>query len=648
MRTKFYLGIFLLLSSCLFFNSCTQQSPFDSGKIYVSPKGSDDNMGSKDSPFATPFGAKQYIAFQKLSHELPEGGIEVIFREGTYFLGQPLQFTSTDGGHEQAPITYKAFEGEKVVFSGGQEIGGWENVEPGLWKVELPEVKDGMWHFRQLFADGKRLTRARIPNEGYFTTEGALKKYQLEIKPWDFEGRTTLFNNEIEAFCGFEYQEGNMPYIAEEDYLNAEVLTHHSWESSWQTVCKIDEGNNEIYFNTPSWCPVGFFGEEGKHVRFRIENVKSALDEPGEWYLDLLNGELFYLAKEGENVPEISFIAPVLENLITVEAFSSSDKPIEHIRFENIQFSHTAYPMGIYVNSGHYMMEGKLENGPFTLTMWPDHAIDQGVDLPRYANPGYMEPQAALNSGQAVLISDAENVVFLECQFNQLGGYAINIGRRSKQITIDACEISDLGSGGIRLGMWVKDVKRANLKSDIIPRQNIISNTKIHDIGKVHAGAVGIWLAQSMENQVVNNELYNMPYSGISLGWTWNEAETFTHQNYIAYNHIHHVMQTLTDGGGIYTLGKMNGSILKENYIHDIKRAKGAVGSFSNGMFFDQSSQLLTVEGNVIEQVENDKVRFNQTSADKMIWEKNYLDDSSGEKDEVQKVVQKAGVQKDA
>ena len=75
-----------------------------------------------------------------------------------------------------------------------------------------------------------------------------------------------------------------------------------------------------------------------------------------------------------------------------------------------------------------------------------------------------------------------------------------------------------------------------------------------------------------------------MPYSGISVGWGWGEEDAgggATHQpfvyqtptpaknNRIEMNHIHHVMYSMNDGGGIYTLGNMPGTVIRGNHIHD-------------------------------------------------------------------------------
>ena len=52
--------------------------------------------------------------------------------------------------------------------------------------------------------------------------------------------------------------------------------------------------------------------------------------------------------------------------------------------------------------------------------------------------------------------------------------------------------------------------------------------------------------------------------------WKWDDTPTVARNHKISNNQIHHVMQILSDGGGIYTLGRQPGSILSENQIHHI------------------------------------------------------------------------------
>jgi hypothetical protein len=611
-------------------------------KLYIAVDGDDRNPGTLDRPFATFERAKAAIREARAESLISRGSIEVFLRSGTYYLDKPLQINGEDSGDFNLSITYRPYKKENVIISGGKIIRGWESVGNNLWKVNLPEVRDGKWYFRQLFANDKRKIRARSPNaddaEPHFITSGPLSEYAPLLKEWDFITRTTLFYNKAEAFCGFAFKEEDIKLW--DDYKNAEVLTHHSWESSWQTIRKVDTEKNQVYFNTPSWCYVGFFGKESRHLRYRIENVRSALDKPGEWYLDKASGDLFYLAIPGENVKAMTFTAPVLEDLIVVTG--SPNQPVQNITFNGLSFQHNNYPMGIYVNTIHIKGEG---GKPLEVLDWPKLIKKQYPNWPSEFSPGYMEPQAAVYAGQMITIRDAKNIVLKNCQFSHTGNYGLYIANRTQNITVGGCHFFDMGAGGIKVGLPVKYVESEKLPIGDIPSKNRITNNLIHDIGLTIPGGVGIWLAQTADNVVTQNEIYNTPYSGISMGWTWSKANTYTRNNLIAYNNIHHVLQTITDGGGIYTLGQLNGSILKENYIHNIVRHPLAVGGDSQGIFFDESSQGAIVERNVITEVKN-SIGFNGTKKENMIWKENFLDPKSALSSSAKKIIRTSGAEK--
>jgi hypothetical protein len=122
------------------------------------------------------------------------------------------------------------------------------------------------------------------------------------------------------------------------------------------------------------------------------------------------------------------------------------------------------------------------------------------------------------------------------------------------------------------------------------------------------------------------------------MGWTWANVTTYTQNNLLGNNNIHNVLQTLTDGGGIYTLGKLNGSEIRGNYIHNIIRHSHAAGGGSQGIFFDESSQGVIVDRNVINGVKG-SIAFNGTKKENMTWGDNFFNDSSNT--EAAKVISK-------
>ena len=106
---------------------------------------------------------------------------------------------------------------------------------------------------------------------------------------------------------------------------------------------------------------------------------------------------------------------------------------------------------------------------------------------------------------------------------------------------------------------------------------NVIADNYVYSGGTIFHSAVGIWVGESGHNLITRNEVFDFPYSGISVGWTWANgpvwewsnkyftvARKAARSNIISDNHVHHVgrlsvpdgrVSFMADLGGIYTLG---------------------------------------------------------------------------------------------
>jgi hypothetical protein len=64
--------------------------------------------------------------------------------------------------------------------------------------------------------------------------------------------------------------------------------------------------------------------------------------------------------------------------------------------------------------------------------------------------------------------------------------------------------------------------------------------------------------------------------------------------------------------------------VLRGNLIYDIQRSSYAHGGApNNGIFFDQGTKGLLVEGQIIYNTSGDPIRFNQTNKDDLTWKDN-------------------------
>jgi parallel beta-helix repeat protein len=139
---------------------------------YVATDGSDQwsgrlpapNAARSDGPFATLVRARDAVRRAKTGPGGLSEAVHVQIRGGTYYLAETITFAPEDSGTEQYPIAYEAFPGEQPILCGGQKITRWQPYRGKIQSVALPDVAAGKWHFRSLFAEGRRQVRARAPN----------------------------------------------------------------------------------------------------------------------------------------------------------------------------------------------------------------------------------------------------------------------------------------------------------------------------------------------------------------------------------------------------------------------------------------------------------------------------------------------------
>ena len=223
----------------------------------------------------------------------------------------------------------------------------------------------------------------------------------------------------------------------------------------------------------------------------------------------------------------------------------------------------------------------------------------------------------------AVQISAANTITFSDSQFVNLGQTAIGIGNDANahasgvglgasNITVTRSEIARSSAGGIVVGGVRAD---AHHPSDqrMVNRDITISNNRIHDLGADYRGIVSVLTTYVTNGTVSHNEVYNMPYSGMSIGYGWgaNDAGGSNHyanrglynyqpryttpttasNNRLIGNYVHDVMQQMNDGGCIYTLGWNPSALISRNYC---LRTNGYFG-----LYFDEGSKYYTATNNV-------------------------------------------------
>jgi hypothetical protein len=535
--------------------------------IYVSSEGNDENTGlSAEKPFKTIDRALQEI--RKPSQQKHELAMFAVRLQGRIELEKTLVLSPETllVNPMLTDVTFQATN--SATISGGQKIPCWQR-HGKLWKTTIPDVAAGKWKFRELFVNGERRPRARTPNEGYF-----------RINKAGPDNRTS-----------FTAQAGDLPNILPVE--RAEVVFFHDWCTSHIRLKSLDfvsgliETKNPIGNNAPHYV----ISHYEPHPRYYLENAPGFLDVPGEWYLDEKSGELTYYPLAKEFLDQTEFIAPRLNCLL--ELHGNDKQSLSRIFFRNIQFSHCAWNLP--------------ENG------------FAGMQAAFFENrePGQAKGRTVVSA--AVDVDNAVDLAFTNCTFEHLGGSGLWL-HENVQARIEGCTFRDIGANGLSIG-------EAKAQKVIPPVQNKPTSNRDPSIpekwpayrvrdclfercGSLYYGAVGIWIGLTNDATIENNELRNLPYTGISVGWMWNPTPTNCGNNLIEANHIHHIMQALSDGAGIYTLGRQPGTILRGNWIHDVPVNAGLAES--NGIFMDEGSTDILVENNTIHQIAKSPIRFHK------------------------------------
>lgn len=553
-------------------------------EIWISPKGSDFNDGTRQFPKATLTSAlRQAREWRRTEDNRIQGGITIYMEGGTYAFYEPVFIRPEDSGTKESPTIIRSVGDEKVILSGGISINGWKK-QGKVWVADVPAFNGRPLDFRQLWVNGKKAVRARDVEDFEKMNRICSVDEKNEILYVPAVSIRRLIDNK-----------GNLKA------KYAEMVLHQMWcvanlrirsveVQGDSAAIRFHQPESRIQFEHP-W-PRPMVTTNGHNSAFYLTNARELQDVPGEWYHDIDARKVYYYPREGEKMQEAEVIVPAVETLVRVEG--TLDRPVCHIRFEKITFSYTTWmrpsekghvPLqaGMYLTDG-YRIDPKMQRN------YLNHPLD---------NQGWLGRPAA-----AVRVVAARQIDFERCRFEHLGSTGLDYEEAVQGGVVRGCLFRDIAGNGLLVGSFSPAAHETHLPYDPADRREVctqqqINNCYFTEIGNEDWGCLAIAAGYVGDVNIEHNEISEVPYSGISLGWGWTQTVNCMRNNRVHANLIHHYAKHMYDVAGIYTLGSQPKSYVTENCVHSIYKP-GYVHDPNHWFYLytDEGSSFITVRDN--------------------------------------------------
>ncbi len=517
-------------------------------RLYVATDGDDKNSGSVDSPFKTLQRARNEIRATK--DEIGDRGVTVYFREGEYFFDSHVRIDRVDSGKENAPIIYRAYPGENVVFTGGYKIDKNDFVKADvadilsdkskadkIVQLNIPEeinLSNELWRGAysynpimqnitgesgsnpvELFIDDKAMTVARYPNVGFLYT-GEVIKTGAKPGHWSITdpSKPNYVVPEDRVATPFEIRVNDERV---KKWTGAEnALLYGRWSDDWldQTVPVGSINADVITSKYPALYGVG------ENRPFYIYNLLEEIDSPGEYYIDREKRILYLYPPEN---------------------------------FHDIYLS-------VHETSGF-----------FTLYYASNVEIrDITMKCGRY---------------RAVTISGGENNLVENCEIYNFANHGVYIGGGQNN-GVKNCVIHDNNRG-----VYLSGGDRETLVSggNFVKNCDIYSNDRI---SKTYSPCVEV---HGVGNIVAHNKIHEAEHDLIELSGN---------ENVIEYNEIYNGVTDSDDAGALYSCrnATFRGNEIRYNYFHDIGGGKSGKWG-KQAIFLDDFMSSAHIYGNVFHRI---------------------------------------------
>ena len=612
-RSSIVAFVFLVALACLPAGASAAGTAPASVKLYASPTGQGSTC-SRPQPCSLT-GAQQAV------RALDPGSrnhVTVELADGTYNLSQPLKFIAADSGSPGDPVVWQAAPGAHPVLSGARPVTGWSPVtgSAGLWQASVPAGSAT----RQLYVNGTeapiaQATPAQLGFAGGWT--GSSTGYDISSDPAAVQFFGSLTPAQISQ-VEFVYPGGNGAWTQSScrlrSYSDGQLtMDQPCWQNVTARLAFVDGSGGLPSMGTSTMPSV-------------IENVQSLL-HPGQWFLDSSSNTLYFDSPQSMSSLDVEL--PHLESLL--QGAGSLADPVHDLTFSGLQFSYATWnePSS---NAGFADVQSNL-----TMTLPGGNQGMCTFSTPNGTCPWGALTQPAVNVG----FSGSNNITLSGDRFIDLGGAALGFEYGDSGDTVTGSLFDHIASTAILLGCTydptptVPDDAQGiiqhcsldpsvaandSIGTDEILQHTTVSDNVIEHVGTDYPSACGITLLFSQHTTITHNDIFDVPYTGITAGVIQGHVDDQTHSqesvnvngfNTISDNLIHDYMQVLNDGGAMYIEGHQaqyvknaDGTVNEQATLAKGMQAVGnvaynKVGS-SPGMYDDAGSEYINWQNNVL------------------------------------------------
>ncbi len=532
----FYLTAFLLFFGIF---SCSQNH-LDKNAVFVSPRGNDawsgrlpePNKDHTDGPFRTLQKAQKAVREIK-----SRGKTTVYFRGGTYPIRRSLQLGKMDSGRKGGRIFWKAFPGERVIFSGGKAVTGFHPVTEswalahirtevkektveldlkaaGIDSIPAPQPRGTGVAAKiplqmELFFNGKPMTLARYPNSGWLKIASVPQFGHLE-RPGNV--RQKRFGIPAGRHYGrFKISDPRIRQWASDEHVWMHGYFTWDWADYYQPVAKIDPKNLLIYPAKP-YHRYGYT----RGQRFYFYNVLAELDSAGEYYIDSQRGKLYFYPPS--NLSEGKAVLSVLGQPMFVLR-NATDISIEGIKFE-------------------------------------------------YSRSGIVDA------------SGCSRICVAGCEFSNVGNPAVDLEGGTENRVV-SCDFSDLAGEAVHL--------QSGNRKTLSPGKSVVTNSRFERFGRVYRTYAPAIYLYGVGDTISHNVLHDAPHTAVLFKGN---------EHILEFNEVYDIAKETGDVGAFY-IGRnwtWRGNVVRYNFFHDL-HGPGLYGV--RAVYFDDFTSGNTIYGNI-------------------------------------------------